>query len=447
MPGQGCGPLQEACRSDPARLAQGGGPALSLGRGCHAAIVGHMQHHPVDPTDPTEARRPMADAPDERPAPRDPAAGRLRIALVAPPAEAVPPIAYGGTERIVYELAVELDRRGHAVTVFASGDSDVPCELITTVPRALRGSGHHGDASGFVLATIAEVLRRASAFDVIHGHLDFAGVLLAHASPTPTVGTFHGRLDRPFAGAILADAPFGLVAISRNQASMHPEVPWAGIVHNGLTLDGAPFQTERDDSLVFVGRICEEKGVVDAIEVARLTGRRLRIAAKIGPSAAEQAYAESVFEPALERADAEYLGELSGPDRDRLVAESHALIMPGAWPEPFGLVAIEALACGTPVIGRRVGALPEIVRQGVDGFLADDAAQMAFLVERVAELDRAAIRADVIDRFSAGRMVDGYEEVYARVLSGGTAPDRGPGYEHGPIAAAESMAAPEPIRA
>ncbi len=406
-----------------------------------------MQHDHADATDLSRPSPRSAGGrlhvPDERLTDRGPVSGRLRIALVAPPAEAVPPIAYGGTERIVYELAVELHRRGHAVTVFASGDSQVPCELIATVPRALRGSGRDGDAAGFMLATIAEVLRHAPRFDVIHGHLDWSGVLLAKASPTPTVGTFHGRLDRPYASAILADAPFGLVAISRNQASMHPEVPWAGIVHNGLTLDGAPFETERDDALVFVGRICEEKGVVDAIEVARLTGRRLRIAAKIGPSPAERAYAESVFEPALERADTQYLGELSGPDRDRLVADSYALIMPGAWPEPFGLVAIEALACGTPVIGRRVGALPEIVRQGVDGFLADDAEQMAFLVERVAELDRAAIRTDVRDRFSACRMVDGYEDVYARVLSGGGVHGREPGFEHGPIAAAESMAGME----
>jgi glycosyltransferase involved in cell wall biosynthesis len=387
---------------------------------------------------------PQADTPDaqrrraggDRPRP-----GRLRIALVAPPAEPVPPVAYGGTERIVFELATELDRRGHSVTVFASGDSKVPCELVPTVPRALRASGFDGDASGFVLATINEVLRREIAFDIVHAHLDWAGVLLAHASRTPTVATFHGRLDRPFAEAVLADAPPGLVAISESQASMHPEVPWAGVVHNGLTLDGAPFDVERDDALVFVGRICEEKNPVDAIEVARLTGRRLRIAAKIGPTPAEQAYAETIFKPALERADTEYLGELSGPDRDRLVASSHALIMPGAWPEPFGLVAIEALACGTPVIGRRVGALPEIVRQGVDGFLADDAAQMAFLVDRVADLDRTAIRADVLDRFSARRMVDGYEEVYARVLSGGARQvARAVAVEHGPIAAAESMA-------
>lgn len=349
---------------------------------------------------------------------------RLRIALVAPPAESVPPAAYGGTERVVFELANELHGRGHRVTLFASGDSEVPSELVPTVPRALRGSEFDGDGSGWLLVTLSEVLKRADDFDLIHSHLDWAGVPLAHAGPTPTICTFHGRLDRSFATALLADAPPGLVAISRNQALMHPQVPWAGIVHNGLTLDNAPFPAERDDNLVFVGRICEEKGVVDAIEVARLTGRPLRIIAKIGTSPAEQAYAESVFMPALDRADTEFVGELAGPERDSLVAASHALLMPGAWPEPFGLVAVEALACGTPVIARRVGALPEIVRHGIDGFLADDPPQMSFLVDRVAALDRAAIRAAALERFSAERMVDDYEEVYERVLLGRAAEPR-----------------------
>jgi glycosyltransferase involved in cell wall biosynthesis len=194
-------------------------------------------------------------------------------------------------------------------------------------------------------------------------------------------------------------------------------VPWTGIVHHGLTFDVSAFTEERSDNLVFVGRIGEEKGVTDAIEVARLTGRPLKIAAKIGPTPAEQSYAEEVFKPALAQADTEFLGELTGPERDRLVAGSYATIMPGAWPEPFGLVAIESLAVGTPVIARRVGALPEIVRHGIDGFLADDPPQMAFLVDRVPELDRAAIRSRALKQFSARRMVDDYEEVYARMLA------------------------------
>jgi glycosyltransferase involved in cell wall biosynthesis len=343
--------------------------------------------------------------------------GQLRIALVAPPSESVPPAAYGGTERIVYELAVELHRRGHAVTVFASGDSTVPCELVPTAPAALRPLAQDDDWDGWTQVTLNEVLARADSFDIIHAHLDWAGIVLAQASPTPVVNTFHGRLDRPFAETLLAQAQPGLVAISHNQASTHPDIPWAGIVYHGLTFDESAFREERDESLVFVGRICEEKGVLDAIEVARLTGRRLRIAAKIGPGPIEQAYANDVFKPALARADTEFLGELTGPERDRLIGGSYALVMPGAWPEPFGLVAIESLACGTPVIARRVGALPELIRHGVDGFLADDPAQMAFLIDRVAELDRSAVRTRALAQFSASRMVDDYEEVYYRMLA------------------------------
>jgi glycosyltransferase involved in cell wall biosynthesis len=343
--------------------------------------------------------------------------GRLRIALVAPPSEAVPPAAYGGTERVVYELAVELHRRGHHVTLFASGDSSVPCELVATAPEALRPLDQDGDWDGWTLVTLSEVLRRADTFDIIHSHLDWTGIVLTQASPTPVVSTFHGRLDRPFAAALLEQAPPGLVAISRSQASVHPSVPWTGIVHHGLTFDEAAYSEERDENLVFVGRICEEKGILDAIEVARLTGRPLKIAAKIGPTPAEQAYAEEVFKPALSLADTEFLGELTGPVRDRLIGGSHAVLMPGAWPEPFGLVAIESLAVGAPVIARRVGALPEIIRHGVDGFFADDPAQMAFMVDRVTELDRAAIRARALKQFSAARMVDDYEEVYAKLLA------------------------------
>jgi glycosyltransferase involved in cell wall biosynthesis len=161
-----------------------------------------------------------------------------------------------------------------------------------------------------------------------------------------------------------------------------------------------------------------EKGIVEAIEIALKTGRPLRIAAKAGPMPAEQDYLHTVFEPALKAAgrSVEYLGELEQADRDLLFAESYASLMPGSWPEPFGLVAIEALACGTPVITRRVGALPEIIRDGVDGFFGDDVEQLAFQVDRVADLDREAIRASVIDRFSAKRMTDKYEAIYRSML-------------------------------
>ena len=334
--------------------------------------------------------------------------------------ERVPPTAYGGTERIVHGLVVELDRRGHEVTTFASGDSVVPGHHVATVPEALRPTGYLGDHAPWFQLTIREVVDRADQFDIIHSHLEWMSLLLATVSPVPVVSTFHGRLDLPWSEPLLRDPPGGLVAISENQASTHPDVPWEGIVHNGLRLEEAPFDRRRGDALCFVGRIAEEKGPVQAIEIARRAGRPLRIAAKIAPDGRERAYYDEVFNPALDAAggEVEFLGELSQDDRDRLFAESYASLMPGSWPEPFGLVAIEALATGTPVIARRIGALPEIIRDGIDGLFGDDAAGMAFKVDRVDDLDRAAIRGSVIDRFSVERMTDGYEAVYERMLGG-----------------------------
>jgi glycosyltransferase involved in cell wall biosynthesis len=190
--------------------------------------------------------------------------------------------------------------------------------------------------------------------------------------------------------------------------------------------------------LCFVGRVAAEKGIVEAMEVAKAAGRPLRIAAKIGPTGPEKDYNDAVFQPALADAgkDVEFLGELSQADRDQLFAESHATLMPGSWPEPFGLVAIEALACGTPVLARRVGGLNEIIREGVDGFFGDDVTELAFLADRVADLDRSEIRASVIDRFSATRMADSYEALYARMLGldDGERGEAGPsrGAEDGP---------------
>jgi glycosyltransferase involved in cell wall biosynthesis len=339
----------------------------------------------------------------------------LRIAQVAPPFERVPPRAYGGTERIVHGLVTELDRRGHEVTTFASGDSVVPGRHIETVPQALRPLGYAGDSLPYMQLTLHEVLARATEFDLIHSHMEWASLLLARVSPVPVVSTFHGRLDLPYADAMFRDPPAGLVAISENQASTHPDVPWAAVVHNGLRLTEAPFGTsQRTDALCFVGRVAPEKGIVEAIDIALEAGRPLRIAAKAGPTATEREYFDTVFQPALKAAgrSVEFLGELDQADRDELFAQSHASLMPGSWPEPFGLVLIESLACGTPVIARRIGALPEILRDGIDGFFGDDVTAMAFKVDRVVDLDRRAIRESVLDRFSVERMTDRYMAVY-----------------------------------
>ena len=341
----------------------------------------------------------------------------LRIAQVAPPLERVPPVAYGGTERIVYELTVELVRRGHDVTVFASGDSEVPGKLVPTVDAALRPSGFGDDPSPYFLATIGPVIEQARSFDVVHSHLEWWSLALTGVIPVPVVSTFHGRLDVPWSRRLLASRPSGLVAISRSQASVHPDIDWT-VIHNGLSLEAMPTASRESDSFCFVGRVEAAKGILEAIEIAALTGRPLRIAAKIGTTPDQRAYYDDVFKPALDAAGSsvEFLGELDADDRNRLLADSYAALMPGAWPEPFGLVAIEALACGTPVLARRVGALPEIIRDGIDGFFGDDSMHLAFLSDRVAGLDRRAIRERVVERFSAARMTDRYEELYRRLL-------------------------------
>jgi len=373
---------------------------------------------------------------------------RLRIAQVAPPLERVPPVAYGGTERIVHELTTELVRRGHDVTVFASGDSEVPTRLVATVDRALRPAGIEGDSGGWFAATVKQVVEQATDFDVIHSHLEWWSLPLVRVSPVPVVATFHGRLDLPWADRAFRDAPRGLVAISRHQAHTHPTVPWT-IIHNGLSLDRAPFSERPGETFCFVGRVDAEKGIIEAIEIAERTGRPLRIAAKVGNLARDRAYYEDVFLPALKRDGSlvEYLGELRPADRDRLFSESYATLMPGAWPEPFGLVSIESLACGTPVLARRVGALPEIVRDGVDGFFGDDATAMAFYADRVGGLDRLAIRERVVERFSAARMTDRYEELYSRMAGepGPAGPDDGPNARKRSAIAIPVVAEPDPV--
>ncbi|HEX8939020.1 MAG TPA: glycosyltransferase family 4 protein [Candidatus Limnocylindrales bacterium] len=348
----------------------------------------------------------------------------LRVALVAPPFIAVPPLRYGGTERVVAELAAALLGRGHQVTVFASGDSTTPAELVPTEPVALWDTGSDEDRD-VVLARTVEVVAAAAIpgrFDVVHAHLDQAGLALAARLPAGPPGprlvhTIHQPMDgsdprfRPGRGR--------LVALSEAQRAAAPSLDWIAVVPNGLDLAAMPFGRVPGDDLCFVGRIDRQKGPLEAIEIAGSSGRRLRVAARIGDLASQQSYAESVFLPAARRADVEFLGELAPADRDRLLATSYATLMPVRWPEPFGLVAVESLACGTPVLAHALGALPEIVRHGRDGFLGRDPAELAGFVDAVAGLDRAAVRAGALDRFGRDRMAVRYEAVYRRLLAEG----------------------------
>ena len=344
-------------------------------------------------------------------------AGRpLRIAQVAPPLEAVPPIGYGGTERIVGELVVELDRRGHQVTTFASGDSKVPGRHVATVPQALRPLGFAEDPTEAFRATLELVLAQQDEFDLIHGHIDSWNLELARRSRVPVASTFHGRLDMPWTRDAFRKPLRGLVAVSHDHCRVHPEADWT-VIYHGVSFRPPERPEVPGDDLCFVGRMSPEKGFPDAIEIARLTGRRLMVAAKRPTRQMEIDYHDSVIRPLLDRADVTIVGELSATERDQLVARSRASLVPSAWPEPFGLVVIEALACGTPVLGRRAGAIPEILRDGIDGFLGDDSQQLAFFDDRLDSLDRPAIRAAALERFSVGRMVDEYEVLYRRLLA------------------------------
>jgi glycosyltransferase involved in cell wall biosynthesis len=343
-------------------------------------------------------------------------AGPLRIALVSPPMVPVPPPRYAGTERVVAVLARELQRRGHVVTLFAPGDSDPGCELVETIPRSLWAEGYRDDISAFVSITLARIAAHQDRFDIIHSHVESLGLLFARLSAVPVVSTLHGRLDQLGMPELLSefrDVP--LVAISDSQRRWSPEANWVATVHHGLPLAEAPFGREPGQYLAFVGRIAPEKGVAEAIDLARSTGVRLRMAAKVFDDQERDLF-DRLVAPAVDEGVVDYIGEVGARERDSLFAGALATVMLGAWPEPFGLVAIESLGCGTPLIARRAGALPEIVTHHQDGFIVDDLSEARLAVELAGTLDRASIRRRAIGRFSVERMTDGYERVYRALL-------------------------------
>jgi glycosyltransferase involved in cell wall biosynthesis len=342
----------------------------------------------------------------------------MRIALVAPPMVPVPPVGYGGTERIVGVLANHLHARGHDVTLYASGDSRVTCRLVPVVPRALWPSGFEGNPAPFFERAAQMVAADAGRYDVIHSHLEGRGFDLARRSATPVISTLHGRIDTGVTALMLDHYPdIALVAISDSQRSYAPSANWLATIHNGLELESMPAGDGSGGYLLMLGRLAREKGVAQAIEVARRSGLPLVIAAKaISPG--EREVHETQVAPAAVAGHVRFIGEVGGQARDQLFANALATLMLGDWPEPFGLVAIESLAAGTPVIARRAGALPEIVEHGTDGFVVDDLDQAVDLLGKVDELDRGAIRRRALVRFSAERMVDQYAELFERVASG-----------------------------
>ena len=373
----------------------------------------------------------------------------MRIAQLAPLVESVPPQRYGGTERVVSVLTEELVRRGHAVTLFASGDSRTSAALVPVVPVGLREAGVRDPRPADLLA-LGLAYERAGEFDVLHSHLDYSTLPFARRCATPTVVTVHGRLDLLDVHPVFeAFREAHLVAISQNQRRLLPHWHWAGTVYNGIELRHFTAHTRAGEYLAFLGRIAPEKGIEDAVAVAKRAGVPLKIAAKIDP--VDEAYYQEQVRPLLAHPLVEFVGEVTEREKDAFLGRARALIFPIRWPEPFGLVMAEAMATGTPVIAGRFGSVPEIVEDGVTGFICDSLDEMVLAVHRLGELDRAACRAHAEHSFSASRMADGYERIYAALCEGG--PAREPALtlsgtaEHGSIAPTDAPTRNGPLAA
>jgi len=343
---------------------------------------------------------------------------RLKIAMLAPLIEPVPPPLYGGTERVVSVLTEELVRRGHDVTLFASADSRTSATLIPCCERGLRLNPTAKDYVAYTLFGCGEAYVRADDFDVIHNHNDYIAFPFARMAETPTITTVHGRLDLSEVSRIYESFPEQrLVSISNDQQTWLPNGRWVATVYNGIDIDSYHFSEKGGDYLVFLGRISPEKRVDRAIEIARDVGMRLIIAAKVDK--VDQDYYENAIKPLIERNSSvvEFIGEVDEGAKDKLLGGAFAYLFPVDWPEPFGLTMVEAMATGTPVIAAKSGSVPEVVVDGVTGFVCRSFSAMVNAVSRIGEIDRRACRARVEANFSSRAMADGYEQVYAGVAT------------------------------
>jgi len=339
----------------------------------------------------------------------------LRIAQVAPLSESVPPKLYGGTERVVSTLTEELVRQGHDVTLFASGDSRTSATLVAPVPRALR-LAKSVDPLALHLLLVEQVAQRADEFDIIHFHIAPLHFSMARRLTVPHVTTLHGRLDLPEIITLyseFSDVPF--VSVSDAQREPLPDQNWIGTVYHGLPNRELQFSGGSGGYLAFLGRISPEKRVDRAIDIAKACGCPLKIAAKVDP--ADQRYFEQEIKPLLDHPLVEYCGEIAESQKGAFLGAAKALLFPIDWPEPFGLVMIESLACGTPVVAIRGGSVPEVLEHGVNGFICDNLDEAIDATRRIHALDRRACRRAFERRFSAARMAEEYVQLYGRLVA------------------------------
>ncbi len=341
----------------------------------------------------------------------------MRIAQIAPLFEAVPPKHYGGTERVVHWLTEELVAMGHEVTLFATGDSSTSAKLVPARTMAHRFVPNF-EVNGAPYMKLLELVRRhADDFDVLHFHIDFWPLPLFTRQNVPFVNTMHGRMDRDFARDIypmFPDVP--LVSISNNQRAPLPDLHWAATVLHGMPAEKLrPVAGVEPGYLAFLGRMSPEKGIDSALHIAAACGMKLKIAAKVG--AEDAAWYEQVIAPLLTGGGVEFIGEIDDSQKPAFLSGARALLVPIDWPEPFGLVMIEAMACGCPVIAYRKGSVPEVIEDGLTGFIVDDVPGAVAAVGRLTALDRAAVRRRFEERWTARRMADEYVALYRRLIA------------------------------
>ena len=339
----------------------------------------------------------------------------MRIAQVAPLVESVPPKHYGGTERIVSYLTEELVRAGHEVTLFASGDSVTSAELIPVCRRSFRQNKRATDYLSREVLLMDHVMQRADQFDLIHFHTGCLHYLISRQLKVPHVTTLHGRLDTPEYIRLyerFRDLP--MISISNAQRAPWPCANWEATIYHGLPHDLFRFHPEPGGYLAFLGRASPEKRVDRAIQIAKLVGMPLKIAAKVDP--ADRRYFKREIEPLLNDPHIQWLGEISDKDKDEFLGKAYALLFPIDWPEPFGLVMIESMACGTPVIAYACGSVAEVMDHGETGFVVNDMDQAVEAVRHVRDLSRARCRQVFDKRFAASRMANDYINVYTRLV-------------------------------
>lgn len=339
----------------------------------------------------------------------------MRIAQAAPLYESVPPKLYGGTERIVSYLTEELVSQGHEVTLFASGDSVTRARLVAACERSLRLDEQSIDRLAHHIVMLEQLFQRISDFDFIHFHIDYLHFPLSRCHHVPHVTTLHGRLDIPDLVNLYNEfREMPVVSISNSQRLPLPQANWIATVYHGLPLDLYSYNESCGDYLIFLGRLSPEKRPDRAIEIALKAGVNLKIAAKVDEVNVN--YFESIIKPLLNNSPVEFLGEINDKEKDELLRNATGLLFPIDWPEPFGMVMIEAMASGTPVIAYPCGAVPEIIENGKTGFVVDSIDDAVKAVKNLCALDRKKCRQEFEERFSAGRMTHDYIQVYQKLM-------------------------------